>query len=96
MLIKLYKASSLLGTNTRVGKRGCGFQQENCLHLGDHVVCTLQSRWGGHSSETCFRDAGMPLFDHHTHFHIPIWLALGGYNRTICENGTLECVVGYT
>lgn len=54
--------------------------------------------WWSRQSQYCpvtsFRDAGMPLLDRCTHFHIPIWPAFRGNNRTICEIGRFEYVGG--
>jgi hypothetical protein len=89
--LNLYKAGSLFGTNTHVGKRAL-FQQETCntaIMFKSRLSCAHS--WWSRQSQYCpvtrFRDAGMPLFDRCTHFHIPIWLAFRGYNRTICEIG---------
>jgi hypothetical protein len=65
------------------------FQQETCNTAAIMLSCAHS--WWSRQSQYCpvtrFRDAGMPLFDHCTHFHIPIWLAFRGYSRTICEIG---------
>ena len=49
------------------------------------VVCTVTVEWA--FATTCFHDAGMPLFDHYTHFHIPIWLAFRGITTPVCRRG---------
>jgi hypothetical protein len=66
------------------------FQQETC-NTAIVLKLSCAHSWWSRQSQYCpvtrFRDAGMPSFDRCTHFHIPIWLAFRGYNRTICEIG---------